>query len=65
MNPGPAQVIFKHVSLFRLNVSSLLSKYDLLIFETGNSEILALTETWLDQTIQNGRNINHRLLNVY
>ena len=52
-NPGPSTVTQRDITLCHINCQSLLNKIDLIAVELGKFDIISISETWLDQTIDN------------
>ena len=52
-NPGPVTAHSRDLSICHINSQSMLSKLDLIAVELGIYDIITVSETWLDQTIEN------------
>ena len=50
-NPGPSTVSHKDLTICHLNCQSMFHKLDLIALELSMYDIITLSETWLDQSI--------------
>ena len=53
LNPGPPTAPHRDMTICHINSQSLLNKVDLIAVELGKYDVITVSETWLDRTIDN------------